>query len=559
MAIVLSLAVVLGWQLLFPTKPTAPRVPEPAASPAESPEGIPAPAAPAAGPPAAAASAAAGSPAAALPPIEGAKEERLVLSDADLEAVFSSRGAQLLSLRLKKEKSSKGEPIDLVRRRSGYPLPFGLVTRDIKPHPLDGVLYQATVAGDTLSFVYRGAAGTAEKRFRLTPQGLLEGVVTVESRTPWGVLFGPGVRNPTSEELSSQFEKRGVAYRNADGKVEVVDAKKSDEVLDLGGRRFGWIALEDTHFLSAIVPERGVRAASLRPVIQEGSGETITFSPLPEKDSRTKEQDKAIREQVAVLWPEGPTLAVKSFWGAKEYDRLKRAGYGLEGTVQLGMFSFLALPLLKGLHFIHDHIVANYGWAIVLMTLFIRILLLPLTHHSTISMRKMQKLNPRMQAIRERYRTKLRDKQGRPNLEVQRKMNDEVMGLYKEEGVNPASGCLPLALQMPVLFAFYAMLSTAVELRNAPWALWIHDLAARDPYYVLPIVMGLTQFLQVRLAPQAGDPMQRRLFQLMPLGMTVLFLGFPSGLVLYWLTNNVLSILQQSIYNRKWKTDEANA
>jgi YidC/Oxa1 family membrane protein insertase len=210
-----------------------------------------------------------------------------------------------------------------------------------------------------------------------------------------------------------------------------------------------------------------------------------------------------------------------------------------------------------GLHWIHDNVVANYGWAIVLMTLLIRILILPLTHHSTKSMRKMQELNPKIQSIRERYRTKLKDKQGRPNLEMQRKMNEEVMGLYKAHGVNPAGGCLPILLQMPILFAFYGLLSTAAELRGAPWMLWIRDLSVHDPYYVLPIIMGATQFLQVRMAPQAGDPMQRRIFQLMPIFMTFLFLGFPSGLVLYWLTSNVLTIAQQWVYNRWWPRTES--
>jgi YidC/Oxa1 family membrane protein insertase len=129
-------------------------------------------------------------------------------------------------------------------------------------------------------------------------------------------------------------------------------------------------------------------------------------------------------------------------------------------------------------------------------------------------------------------------------------MNEEIMALYKSEGVNPAGGCLPMLLQLPVLFAFYRLLYVAVELRGAPWMLWIDDLSIKDPYYVLPIVMGATQFIQTRMTPMAGDPMQRRLFQLMPVVMTVFFLGFPSGLVLYWLTNNVLTIAQQAVYNR---------
>ena len=186
----------------------------------------------------------------------------------------------------------------------------------------------------------------------------------------------------------------------------------------------------------------------------------------------------------------------------------------------------------------------------MLLTVAINIVLLPLTHKSYTSMQKMQELNPKIQAIKDRYRGKLKDSQGKPKIEMQRKMNEEVMALYKLEGVNPAGGCLPMVIQLPVLFAFYRLLSAAVELQEAPWMLWIHDLSAPDPYYALPLIMGATQFLQQRMTPMAGDPMQRRIFQLMPVFMTFLFLGFPSGMVLYWLTNNVLTIARQAIYMR---------
>jgi YidC/Oxa1 family membrane protein insertase len=201
------------------------------------------------------------------------------------------------------------------------------------------------------------------------------------------------------------------------------------------------------------------------------------------------------------------------------------------------------------LQWIHGHMVANYGWAILLLTLLIKVVTLPLTHKSYVSMRKMQELNPKMQAIRERWRPKLKDRQGRANLEAQRKMNEEITGLFKAEGVNPAGGCLPMLLQLPILWAFYNLLSTAIELRGAPWFGWIHDLSVADPYYVLPIVMGATQVIQQRMTPQTGDAMQRRMFQLMPIVFTVMFLGFPAGMVLYWLVNNVLTIAQQGVYN----------
>jgi YidC/Oxa1 family membrane protein insertase len=284
--------------------------------------------------------------------------------------------------------------------------------------------------------------------------------------------------------------------------------------------------------------------------VQEAPGEGARFLPVPSKDEITADQKDLPRELRVVLTAAGEEVALRCYWGPKSYERLKALPYGLEETVNWGSLTILVRPLLAGLLWLHDHVVPSYGWAIVLMTVLIKLALLPLTHHSMKSMKKMQELNPKMQRIRERYRPKLKDKQGKPDLEMQRKMNDEIMALYREHGVNPAGGCLPLLLQMPILFAFYRLLSTAFELRGAPWILWIRDLSAADPYYVLPIVMGVTQFLQVKLSPQTGDPMQRRMFMLMPLFMTFLFLGFPSGLVLYWLTNNVLTIAQQWVYNR---------
>jgi len=185
----------------------------------------------------------------------------------------------------------------------------------------------------------------------------------------------------------------------------------------------------------------------------------------------------------------------------------------------------------------------------VLMTIVLKIMLLPLTLTAYSSMQKMQRLNPKIQAIRERYRPKLRDKQGKMNSEAQRQMNEEVMALYKAEGVNPAGGCLPILLQIPVFFAFYSLLSASVELWHAPWIGWIHDLSAKDPYYVLPILMGVTQVIQQKMTPAAADPIQRRMFQLFPVIFTVFSLGFPSGLVLYWLVNNILTIIQQAIQN----------
>jgi YidC/Oxa1 family membrane protein insertase len=185
--------------------------------------------------------------------------------------------------------------------------------------------------------------------------------------------------------------------------------------------------------------------------------------------------------------------------------------------------------------------VGNYGVAIILLTLGIRILLFPLMHTSTVSMRKMAKVQPKVKEIQARHKKKKSDPQARA------KMNQEMMALYKQEGVNPMAGCLPLLVQLPILWALYQLFLKAIELRHAPFILWITDLSAKDPLYVTPILMTATMWLQQRLAPQVGDPQQQRLMRMMPLIFGIMFLQFPSGLVLYWLANNVITIIQQEI------------
>jgi YidC/Oxa1 family membrane protein insertase len=570
--IVLSIAVVAIWQYLVPTPQVRRPLPTPAsrAAPTEAggrpaAEG-PAPAAPAAASGGTPATPSGGSPtppaaqAAAVepagPPIAGEREEQVVLTGKQARAVFTNRGAQLLSLLAE----TPGAPsVELIRKRAREPYPFALLDRRLRPMPVDEALFAVDRAADgqSVTFRYRGPAGSAEKAFRFDERGLL--AVEVKAAGSWLLLLGPGIGNPTAAELDNRYGQRGAVVKTG-GDVQALNPKGESEAKVFPGSALSWIGLEDTYFATIAVPRGGsVARAVLQPVLVEpqAGGAGASFAPVPPKDDMTAEQKDFSREFELALEPAGGALALDCYLGAKEYERLKALPHGLEETVKLGWLSVVARPLLAGLHWIYQHIVPNYGWAIILMTVLIKVLLLPLTHHSTLSMRKMQVLNPRMQAIRDRYRPKLKDKQGRPNLEMQRKMNEEIMALYKAEGVNPAGGCLPLLPQMPILFAFYRLLSTSVELRHAPWMFWIHDLSSQDPYFILPIIMCATQFLQVYLAPQSGDPSQRRLFLLMPIFMLVFFFAAPSGLVLYWLTNNVLTIVQQAVYNRWWKLEGA--
>ncbi len=565
-AALLSLAVLLAWQALFPPEPPpgGPDGIEPAPTAERAPERAPteAPLVGAETGEAAAVEAAPEEPAESFEPLAAKREERVAVAGPGFEAEFTNRGAQLLSFRLAEHRNAAGGPVDLVRERERGPYPFALVGADGAPSALNEALFtverRRSEEGDAVEFAYRGTEGRATKRFVFRPDGTFATAIEVAGAGSWGVWLGPGIRNPDVDEEESRFAHKSAVYYNGGG-LEKVDPKKPAGRERIDGAGLRWVGLQDTYFLTALVPEEPLAEILLEPFLVERiDGAAVRFSPLPPEEELSEAQEELTRELGVSLRPAGDRVAGVSYWGPKVYDRLASLPYGLERAVDLGFFSLLARPLLLGLRWIHDHVVSNYGWAIILMTVLIRLLLFPLTHKSFVSMQKMQELNPKMQAIRSKWRSKLKDKQGRPNAEAQRKMNEEIMALYKSEGVNPAGGCLPMVLQIPVLFAFYNLLSAAIELRHAPWVFWVSDLSAPDPFYVLPIVMGASQFFQQKLTPSAADPMQRRIFALMPIFFTILFLGFPSGLVLYWLTNNVLGIGQQVGY-KKWKERGAAA
>ena len=219
-------------------------------------------------------------------------------------------------------------------------------------------------------------------------------------------------------------------------------------------------------------------------------------------------------------------------------------------ALQFGWFSLIARFFLTALIWINQF-THNYGFAIIVLTILIKIVLYPLQHKSIVSMKKMQKVQPKVEQIKAKY------KKSKTDAEQRQKMNVEMMALYQKEGINPMAGCLPLILQLPILWGFYNLLSRAIELRGAPWILWIRDLSEKDPTYVLPVLMTATMFIQTYITPSTGDPAQRRIFLIMPLVFGFLFKDFPSGLVLYWLVQNILTIIQQWIMNKWWKEHPA--
>lgn len=249
-------------------------------------------------------------------------------------------------------------------------------------------------------------------------------------------------------------------------------------------------------------------------------------------------ENKFSSADISLVKDQKTSFTYTAYFGPKQDEFLSASGHQFEKAINYGFFHPLSKPLMVVLKFFYGFI-GNYGFAVILLTVCIKLLFWPLTQKSYKSMKGMQKLQPEMKKMREKYG---KDKQ---------KLNQEMMSFYKENKVNPLGGCLPMVIQIPVFFALYRVLLGSIELRHAPFMLWITDLSAKDPYYVTPLIMGVTMFLQQKMTPTNMDPTQAKIMLMMPVVFTFMFLNFPAGLVLYWLTNNLLTILQQYLIKRQ--------
>ena len=495
--------------------------------------------------------------------IVAAQSEETIEIETERAVVrFTNKGAMLTSYELKQHSGDDGEDLDLVRKRGKDLSPFAIVSGQ-GGSKLNSALWvwERGVdenGDDQLIFRHSSDAGVAEKSFSWDRSGFMNVRARIQGSPGWGLLLGPGLNNEESRSSYGQTIDRVVGYKRG-SEQETIPAGKQEESTFLSARSLNWITLEDNFFLVAAVPKLGVGEVEARPVLQRPTAESgiPRFLPI---DSAASEDDLR-KELFLVLSADREEMEVLTYFGAKTYSYLSQQPYGLEETVRWGTYlGFLAKPLYIVLEWIHTNLEVNYGIAIILVTFLLKLCFFPLTHKSQESMGKMQELNPKIQGIRNRYKSKLRDKQGRPNVEAQKQMNEEVMAVYRSAGVNPASGCLPMLLQMPVFFAFFRLLTTAVELRGAEWMLWIEDLSQPDPYYLLPLLMGVTSLGMQKMMPMASaDPMQRRIMQMMPIMFTAFAFTFPSGLVLYWLTNNVLTMGQQLLINKQKARKESAA
>ena len=466
---------------------------------------------------------------------EISEEEKEISVTTDLyEAVFTNRGAKLKSWRLRKYKDKTGKDADDIEliaaeRPEEYPLSLALSKTDY--HTLSEAVFETDSYSISLmeaweqgsiSFSWTSPEGIEViKKFTFyADKYLVDMDISIlnlsDIRLKEDTIFG-WKRKLDPAEGGDRFSFAGPQALVND-ELEEIKVKKIKEDVFYSGE-IKWAGYGDKYFVSSIIP-REPQNTRLR--IAKSSTDVISVD---------------IIEPIELNYGEKAMYGYSLYCGPKDIDILKTAGADLQKALNFGWFDIIAKPLLVFLKLING-MTNNYGVAIILLTVIIKIVFFPLTHHSYKSMKDMQKVQPLMAKLKKKYKD---DKE---------KLNREIMALYRTHKVNPLSGCLPMLLQIPVFFALYKALMGSIELRHAPFVFWIKDLSAKDPSYITPILMGASMFIQQKMTPTMGDPMQAKLMLAMPIVFTFLFLNFPSGLVIYWLVNNVLSIGQQLYINK---------
>lgn len=441
---------------------------------------------------------------------------------------FSNRGGALRKILLPQYYSDQGDVVDLVEHERGDKWPLSLESSDPE---ISNILRNAFYEVSTQTLVLTESDPVGKLTFHLKHESGLEvtreftfqhnsfmvGVKTQINAAPfagrniqYGVLWGPSMGGQV-ESQTNYFVFSGPTTFANNERIET----PADEITDIVRHRgdVKWTAFQNKYFGAALIPESGFKSSFVK-----------------------KERDRLY----VGLEFESVQSAVSSthllYAGTKQLQVLEDSGYKLFRLMDYGWFgnkfAFLVKPLLKTLEYFHG-ITNNYGWSIILLTFIIKVLFFPLTHKSFKSMKGMQKVQPYIKLIQER------------NKGDRQKINEEMLELYKKHKVNPLGGCLPMLLQIPVFIALYHALFFSIELRGAPFMGWIRDLSVSDPYYVTPVLMGVTMFFQQRLSPQIGDPVQQKIMMFLPIVFTFLFMSFPSGLVIYWTVNNLLTIAQQ--------------
>jgi YidC/Oxa1 family membrane protein insertase len=543
-AIFLAALVMYAWQALFvPPAPQLTRTEPPPAAPAPSAPGT---AASPVTPPPATVQSTTPEPGAPAAVVAETSEREIVVETATVEAVLTNRGGRLIHWRLKEYRDDRGIPVDLLPSMvpATEARPFALQVEDPQlTDRLNNAIYRvsgdqggrvsATDAAATLTFDFQDDAGLqAKKVFRFDPRDYVvafsatatNGTQALTPAIAWGPGLGDsGATSGGGSFFTGNYVQPPQALFHRDGEVERLRGDDlTTQPAHEGNFRFAGV---DDHYFIATAINPGPARIDYRP---------LTL-PAGTEDTQRLLVSYTIR-------PAQPGQELRFFVGPKQFDVLRSVDSELVRAIDFGIFDWMVVPLLSALKWLYGY-VGNYGWSIIALTIGLNLALFYPRHKSVVAMRKMQAIQPEMKAIQERY----------ANLKAtdpaKQKMNTEIMNLYRERGVNPASGCVPMLFTMPFLLAFYSLLSMSIELRGAPFVGWIRDLSAPDAFFVIPALMGITMFWQQKITPSTADPTQQRIMMIMPVMFTAMMAFSPSGVVLYWFVSNLWAIGQQYFTN----------
>ncbi len=482
------------------------------------------------------------SPAAPSGPVTPQQPQPPVIIDTDVFRVaFSNQGATVRSWLLKKHKGNDNKPLELINTAANLDYPFALYFPGEKPTANVNTSYY-TVHGDPdglgATFEFSDGRTSVRKVFRFQKNSYQSHVTTevsvngkpIPNAIEWRGGFGDlTMANPANAERALYFDA-------ANNKLEEQTAKAAKNGPVSASGNYSFAGMADQYFAAVFLPE----GTTTMQVVT--FGDTVR-TPLEEKPA----------DFAGVAVSDGDRNRFSLFIGPKDLDLLRRVNPKAVEVVNFGFWGFLAKPLFLMVNWFNDAFVHSFGWSIILVTIIINFILFPLKLSNMKSMRKMQALQPQIAAINERYKNVgLRDPK-------KAEQNQEVMDLYKKHGVNPMGGCMPMALQIPILFAFYRVFTVSVEMRGANW-LWVTDLSQPEhlPIKLLPIAMIISQFVMQKMTPTGNvDPSQQRMMMFMPLVFGFMFYNLPSGLVLYYLTSNLVAMGQQWFFNHTETAQEA--
>jgi YidC/Oxa1 family membrane protein insertase len=481
-----------------------------------------------------------------------ANNQRTTITGDFYQAVADNKGAVLTSWKLNNYKSSRGATFEMIAANQGsenWTYPGSLIFRDSRLTALaNKEYYEVTVNGvhqdsdksitvpATIEMILRRSDLEIRKQFVFDKDNYLVDLLIAARKEgkplDFQFILGQDI-GPTQEHLDSSGQLQAVY--SIGGKVKRESPPKDEKQVQKIEGESRWVGLEMHYFAIIAIPSQPL------PYYQ------IQKRPIKTAALDGKETE---RDLLKLTTPASGSLEYRMYIGPKKQSNLEAVKTAdISGVVDYGMFSIIVMPLLTFLRWINQY-VNNYGYAIIILTFLLSLILFPFRLKQMLSMKKMQAVQPKVKAIQEKYR---RYKKTDPK---RAEMNQEIMALYKEHNVNPLGGCLPLVLQMPLLFAFYSLLQYSIELRHAPFIGYLQDLSTKDPYYVLPIVMGITMFVSQKMTPMTPgtDPTASKMMTIMPAIFTIMFLNVSSGLNLYFLCSNIFQVGFQKIAER-WMGD----